>query len=176
MSNKSITTKEDAMRIAEDAISKFNSTYEQKTNTDLIKENKKKEIIENKLRKLLPILALLTKLKELGITVPNSKKYNVNNTELNFKEEVLFKFSKRDTVGRNAPGIDLIVEHPCFISITIPNEGNGVDEGCVVINVGDTLCPDVDLIKNKTFYTIEAATQALATFFAKNTINIMNKK
>ena len=115
-------------------------------------------------------------MKELGITVPNSKKYNVNNTELNFKEEVLFKFSKRDTVGRNAPGIDLIVEHPCFISITIPNEGNGVDEGCVVINVGDTLCPEVDLIKNKTFYTIEAATQALATFFAKNTINIMNKK
>lgn len=173
MKNNNVTTDKATLEIIENAFSNFTTTYEEKLNSDSFKELKKKEIIENKKKKLLPILGLLNKLKEVGLVVHNAKKYNINNTEFNIKEEVLFNFSKRDTVGLNAPGIDLIIEHPCFISITIPNENNIEEFGSVIITVRETFCPHVDLIRNKTFYTVESAAQALATFFAKNAISLM---
>ena len=171
---------ENTQDILNNALANFKKISENKLNENKLKEKIDETIINEKKYVLLPIVNLFRRFVEMGLVVYNSNVYDVANNFYDKVEEegkeVFFKFSQRETIGKHAPGIDLIVRHPCKILISVPNKNNIEKDGVVVLHVLETKCPQANLIKNKTFRTVEDACNALANFFAQNVVKITNQQ
>lgn len=189
LNNKEKDNKEKTNKIIENAFLNFKEKANEKLGKDKKEEEKRLKIIEEKKKVLLPIRNLFNRFREMGLMVknsnlnissPSSNKEIIKNDESN--DEVLFKFYKKYTIGGEAPGLDFVIKHPCLITITVLNKKIVKDKNTneiiekdyeIRINVEDTKCPYVDLIR-KDFKTNEAACMALSTFFALNAEKIIN--
>lgn len=132
--------------------------------------------IKEKKQILKPIRNLFRRFKEYGIVVYHGKKYNKDILDENLPNEVFFDFFQDKAIKPFAPGIRLIVEHPCLIYINVSNKYQIGEYGLISTIVPDNYkdCPCIELIRNKHFKTVDDACMALAKFFAQNTLKITN--
>lgn len=165
-------------KITQDAFELFLSISEEniKSNNEL--EKVKQNIILEKNKKLLPIRNLLRRFIELGLIVYNSQKYSLLPSDLKSvnNDKVLFSLERQYSYDKiTEPCEDLIIQHPCFIRISVPNKKEIEEYGEIIFFIHETNCPHVELIKNKKFTSVEAACQAISKFLALNALDFKNK-
>lgn len=140
------------------------------------KRNKNQgNVIEMKKRRLFKVKKLLDKFKDMEIVVLIQEKLYMSNYPLeSIPEEakIAFNYQVIESSPTWAPGVSLYIRDPIELEIAIPNDYDIEERGVIEIAVSSEH-KDSGLFTTK-FASIEDANNALAKFFAKNTIEVRN--
>lgn len=148
----------------------FDLFVQQVQNRERNKKNQQKlaqSVIEEKIKRLVPIRRLLKRIQDTGLLVHHSDRYGDRNIS---KPAERFEVFEDDSSPSFYPGTSLYFDHPGNVEIAVPNEWDEAVHGVICIRCS-TPHPDIDLLRGP-FRTLEDANHALASFLARSAVSI----